>query len=161
MASGSASFAGADGGDATEGFLVVGTATLGVMGTIGTTGRVAVRVCDGEELGRPVDNGVVGTSPEPISEGAWEVAGVSWSEGAATVEVWDSVVCSSIVSPASGELPASSITSSCPLEGNMTNPASCGCLAFFGPRFLGVRGGNGLSGTEYHGNLNVLDIGSM
>jgi hypothetical protein len=70
LASDSPSFSSSGGDNITEGFLAAGTATFGVMGMIGTTGRVAVRVWVGEEPGRLADKGVVGGSPEPTSLGA-------------------------------------------------------------------------------------------
>ena len=82
-----------------------GTGTFGVIGMTGTTGLVAVRVCVEEEVvreeedGPAVDDGV-GGCVESASEGTSDVAGVSWSEGVATVGLCE-LVRSSTVSLAS------------------------------------------------------------
>jgi len=75
--------------ETTEGFRAAAT---GILGMIGTTGRVAVLVwvCAGIVVGRTED-GVVGFSEGSISEGAREVGGVSCSEGAETVDMCDSL----------------------------------------------------------------------
>jgi hypothetical protein len=66
--------------------------TFGVTGTTGTTGLVAVRVWVEEEAAREkegrtvVDDGV-GGCVDSVSEGTSDVADVSRSEGAATMEL--------------------------------------------------------------------------
>jgi hypothetical protein len=104
---------------ATEGLRV---AVTGILGIIGTTGRVAVLVwvCAGVVVWRTED-GVVGCS-ESISEGACEVAGVSCSEGAAIVDVcdsvWPSVFSAVFPSIVSGSASGSFVTCTtvCPLS---------------------------------------------
>jgi len=69
--------------------------TFGVTGTTGITGLVAVRVwveevIREEEGGTAVEDGV-GGCVESASEGTSDVAGVSCSEGAATVELCELV----------------------------------------------------------------------
>lgn len=84
---------------------VLGTAALGVMGTTGTTGFVGVRMCVEDVAGLDagaglvIVGGVVGIV-ESASEGAMDVAGVSRSERAVTVDDCESV-CSSVTSPLS------------------------------------------------------------
>lgn len=137
-----------------------GIAALGVMGRAGRTGFVGVRMCADdvtgleEDMGTAAGGGVVGMV-ESTSEGASEVAGVSKSERAATVDECESV-CSSVISPLSTGCSGSPSPVIC-------SCAACCCAgscraASEGPTDLGLRrrwrrrGGNGSSGTESHGS---------
>ncbi len=83
-----------------------GIGNFGVTGTTGTIGLVAVRVWEEEEAAREEEGGTavddgVGGCVESVSEGTSDVAGVSWSEGAATVELFELVRSSTALAVAS------------------------------------------------------------
>lgn len=115
---------------------------------------------------------------ESSSDGAWEVAGVSCSEGAATVEVCDSdcssvvsatsssadswscsattcsAVCSSPVppsdsSPPSDTSPVSDPSSSSPKDGS-SRTSLCSCGAFRRPRPRAADGNGAFGAKECH-----------
>lgn len=114
-------------------------ATFGVTGSTGSTGFVGVRRCTDDVVGLDDDGGTadcggVAGMLESVSDGASEVAGVSISERAATVDVCDSV-CSSVVSPPSmgGSTSSSAAisTSACGIAGSCKAASgSAACLSF-------------------------------
>ena len=141
-----------------EGCAFGGTGTFGVTGMMGTTGLVTVRVwveeVVREEEGSTVVDDGVGGSVESASEGTSDVAGVSWSEGAATVELCE-LIRSSVASVAASIGTARSIACSCSSLSGLV-----GSSKVFGPvaaltlrRRRGARGGKGASGTEYQGRV--------
>lgn len=112
---------------------------------------------------------------ESSSDGAWEVAGVSCSEGAATVEVCDSdcssivsatgssadswscsaTTCSAVCSSSAPPFDTSPVSNpSSPKDGN-SRTSLCSCGRFRRPRPRAA-GGNGASGAkechEHHGS---------
>lgn len=133
-------------GDCTGALRCAGIGALGIAGTTGRVGVLIWAVPDGTEA--DVEDGVTGASS--ASDGAWEVAGVSRSEGAATVDVCDSD-CSSVVSPASITESASSVTGSELLDGSSKPGADNGTCWVFRLLFRSAAG-NASSGLESHGS---------